>query len=425
MKIKSAYQSPPRQYPWDALRPHPTTIGVLWPCYGSGHVIYGLDCGRYTHRRLATLTLKTLDEKESTFFHCTPLVLDATVPLVHSWNVIPVNKSFIVSFEYELPRYLGSPSEAQLRFGMRLLEGPRCKGMLALSDFAYRHARRKFERHGFAHLMDKLSVFRGAVSDPQSGLAAPARPGPRPAFRDAPLSAILVGSELFRKGGAQVIRAFENLRAAGLNVRLTLIGDFEDHSYVWSDHIPDAKEWRARAASHSWIRCESTVPNAKVFDELRAHDICLYPSLDESLGWLTIEAGMLGIPVVGNRICAYPELIQHRRSGWLIDLPVDEDGRWAGIALQGQAHRAALAEADHRIVKGLEECIRHVYEEPDVLAEWGARARRRMVAMYGPAQASAQLQRIYDRALEPDPVATPGKSGFRFSPRPRTAAPTS
>lgn len=404
MQLKSAYENPPRQYPWDVRR-HPTTVGVLWPCYGSGHVIYGLHCKRYTHRRLAALTLKTLD-KESTFFERTPLVLDATVPLVHCWNVIPVNKTFIVSFEFELPRYLGTPSLAQMRFGLRMLESSRCRGILSLSDFAFRHARRRFEDHGFGHLVHKMSVFRGAVSEPGPALDPATRFASRPSFRDKPLSAILIGSELFRKGAVQAIRAFENLRAAGLDVRLTLIGDFEDYSYVWSHHIPDRKEWRARAASHDWIRFESAVPHARVFDELRAHDICLYPSLDESLGWLTVEAGMLGIPVVGNRICANPELIAHQRSGWLIDLPLDEDGRWAGVLLEGELHRRALADADSRIVSGIEACVRHIVEHPQALAEWGAEARRTMRAMYGMEQAAAHLQIIYDRALERAPAAS-------------------
>jgi len=405
MQIKSAYESPPRQYPWNVLRHHPTTIGVLWPCYGSGHVIYGLHCRRYTHRRLATLTLKTLD-KESTFFQRTPLVLDATVPLVHCWNVIPVNKNFIVSFEFELPRYLGAPSPTQMRFGLRMLESSRCKGILALTDFAFRHARRMFERQGFGHLVHKMSVFRGAVPDPGPALDPATRIASQPSFRDKPLCAILIGSELFRKGAVQAIRAFENLRAAGLDVRLTLIGDFEDCSYVWGNDLPDPKEWRARAAGHDWIRFQSSIPHARVLEELRAHDICLYPSLDESLGWLTVEAGMSGIPVVGNRICAYPELVEHQRSGWLIDLPVDHDGRWAGVSLEGEAHRKAVAEADSRIVSGIEACIRHVYEKPESLAQWGCEARRAMLAMYGMEPASAHLQIIYDRALEREGAAS-------------------
>ena len=397
MDIKSANRKPARHYPWDLFGSFENTIGVLSPGYGSGHVVYGLDCKRYTHRTLATATLKRFD-KTSTVFEFTPLVLDASVPLVHSFNAIPINKDFVVSFELELPRYLGSPTAAQVHRGMRMLASPRCKGLLGLSDFAYRFVRRRLERSGFAHVVDKMSVFRGAIADPIASGAAPSSNGTRPSFDEKPLSAILVGSDLFRKGGMHAIQAFENLRSQGLNIRLTLIGNFGTNCYAFREDIPNADEWRARAASHEWIRIEGPIPNAKVFEELRSHDICLYPSLDESLGWLTIEAGMLGVPVVGNRVCAYPELIQHRHSGWLIDLPVDEDGRWLGIHLHGAAHRAALADANARIVRGIEDCIQYVYETPHVPAEWGARARQKMTGMYGMEQASENLERIYDRA---------------------------
>lgn len=396
MDIKASTKKPPRHYPWDVLGSYRYTVGVLWPCYGSGHVIYGLNCHRYNHRTLAKVTLQRLDSA-STYFKITPIVLDASVPLLHTFNVIPANKDFIVSFELELPRYLGSPSHTQLRRGMRWLEGPRCKKILALSEFAYRYARKRLEKNGFSGAVAKLAVFRGAIADPLRGGPLPI--APRASFDDKPFSAIVIGSELFRKGGMHAIRAFERLREAGLNVHLTLIGRFESECYAFRECIPNADEWRARAASHDWIQMKAAVPNAQVFEELRAHDICLYPSMDESLGWLTIEAGMLGVPVVGNRICAFPELIQHQRTGWLIDLPVDDDGRWAGIGMQGAAHREAVDEACETIVDGLTECVRHLYAAPHLLREWGLQARSRMRELYDVDTASAELERTYDLAL--------------------------
>ena len=131
------------------------------------------------------------------------------------------------------------------------------------------------------------------------------------------------------------------------------------------------------------------------------HDICLYPSMDESLGWLTIEAGMLGVPVVGNRICAFTELIEHQRSGWLIDLPVDDDGRWAGITLRGDAHRNAVDLACDRIADGIVECVRHLYAAPHLLQEWGSRARTLMRERYDADAAASELERTYATALGP------------------------
>ena len=215
MDIKAATSKPPRHYPWDVAGSFANTVGVLWPCYGSGHVIYGLNTRRYDHRTVAKATLQRLDT-DSTYFKATPFVLDASVPLLHTFNVIPVNKNFIVSYELELPRYLGSPTPAQLARGMRWLDGPRCKKILAMSDFAYRYARKRLEKAGFTRAVEKLGVFRGAVADPLRGGALPDTP--RVSFDAKPFSAIVIGSELFRKGGMQAIRAFERLRDEGLNV---------------------------------------------------------------------------------------------------------------------------------------------------------------------------------------------------------------
>jgi len=397
MDLKSGTPKPARHHPWELFGGFDNTIGVLWPDYGSGHVIYGLNTQRYTHRTLQTLTLKHLDRR-STFHAFTPLVLDASLPLVHTWNAIPYNKDFIVSFELELPRYLGSPTPAQIHRGMTMLASDRCKKILALSEFAFRHAKHRLERNGFGQLLKKLSVFRGAIADPFKDEAQPLRPA-RASFDDKPFSAIVIGSQLFRKGGAWALEAFERLRARGLDVRLTLIGDFEPWCYALRECTPDPQAWRERAEGHDWVRFEGGIPRARVFDELRAHDICLYPSIDESLGWLTIEAGMLGVPVVGNRVCAYPELIDHRRSGWLIDLPVDADGRWAGLSMQGDAHAQATEAANEAIVTGIEACVQCLVESPQLIAEWGANARRAMLGLYGMEQASAALDQCYDRAL--------------------------
>jgi glycosyltransferase involved in cell wall biosynthesis len=395
--IKSIAAAPPTLYPWQSPDQGVTTIGVVDPCYGSSHVIYGLDTERYRHRTLKTLPLQKLD-RGVTFFQFTPLILDANVPLVHTWNAVPLNKDYVVSFELELPRYLGGPSTAQVKRGMRLLDSDRCKRILALSDFAQRFARQRFEEFGFGHLADKMEVFRGAIPDVYGPEGRPAKRA-RASFADKPLSAVVIGTQLFRKGGMYAIQAFERLRAKGMNVELTLIGDFETESYAFGEGLPDAETWRERARSHDWIRFTPPIPNSRVFPELLAHDISIYASLDESLGWLPIEAGMLGVPVIGARVCAFPELIADRETGWLIDLPLREDGRWAGLALTGPAKLAALEDANERIVAGIEECLTAVYDDPDLLERWGAEGHRRMTALYGMKQASEALERIYDRVL--------------------------
>jgi len=396
--IKSISNPPPRLYPWQKPSAGKTTIGVLNPCYGSSHVIYGLDIPRYSHRTLKALPLRRLDNGV-TFFEFTPFILDWSVPLVHTWNAIPFNRDFIVSFELELPRYLGGPSDAQLRRGLDILATNRCKKILALSDFAYRHAAQRFERYGMGHLVQKMEVFRGAVLDPMPADTTTPAIEARMTFADKPLSAAVIGTHLFHKGAMHAIQAFERLRARGMNVALTLIGDFETSSHTFGDHLPDAAEWRARAAGEDWIRFIGPVPNSQVFTELRDHDICIYTSLDESLGWLPIEAAMLGVPVIATAICALPELVADRKTGWLIEMPLREDGRWAGLELTGAAKREAVDDANHRIVAGIEECMTTLYNDPALLIRWGIAGREWATSCYGNGAASERLEGIYDAVL--------------------------
>ncbi|MBU3078400.1 glycosyltransferase family 4 protein [Sphingomonas quercus] len=396
---KSIAGAPERLYPWQRPEPGVTTIGMINPCYGSSHVIYGLDTQRYRHRRLASLPLRRLDRDGSTYHRFTPFILDASVPLVHTWNAVPLNRDFVVSFELELPRYLGNPSEAQMRRGLGILESKRCKRILALSEFARGFAARTFEKHGFGHLTDKMDVFRGAIPDVYAPGTSRQPGGIRTPFAEKPLSAVVLGTQLFHKGAMHAIRAFDRLRAQGMNLTLTLIGDFETSSHTFANALPDAGIWRAEARKRDWIRFTGPIPYAQVFPELLAHDITIYTSLDESLGWLPIEAAMLGVPVLGTRLCALPELIAHRETGWLVDLPLRADGRWAGMEQPGAARVAAVEDANARIEAGIADCITAIYDDPSLLERWGAEGHRRMTALYGMAQASQALERIYDRAL--------------------------
>ncbi|HEY0794649.1 MAG TPA: glycosyltransferase family 4 protein [Acidisarcina sp.] len=390
--------TPPPLRPFWKLGEADNVIGVIEPCYSATHVVYGMDSEKYVHQTLHVAPLKKLDMRKGTFFHFTPLIIDASVPLVHTLNRIPVNKDFIVSFELELPRYLLRTTPARIRFAMKLLRSSRCKKILPWSEFAYKNAAKRLTDFGFADVIPKMEIFRGGFRDPLLRPGLPPRPRAA-AFGAEPLTAVIIGTHLFRKGGMYSIQAFEKMQAMGMNVRLTIIGDFEKHSYAFGALTPDLDRWRARAKSHDWIDFMGPIPNNEVFNQLRRHHVCLYPSLDESLGWLQVEAMMIGTPVVANRVCAFPEIVDHMRTGWLTDLPLQESGRWEGIGAPAEFHKEAIARADDLATQGIVDCMTLLYNNPALLEEWSRAGRERSCAMYGMEVASKHLEDIYDRVL--------------------------
>ena len=258
--IKLAAPPPARHLPFNSsYRDGRTTVGVLAPCYGASHVIYGLDTPHYRHEKLPALTLSKLD-RSGTFFSFTPLIVDVGVPIVHAWNSIPLNKDFVLSFELEIPRYLGGASDRSIEFALRMLRSERCKAILPLSEFAQNWALARFEKFGYNDLVGKTKVFRGAVRDPLDQF-----PGARIPLdiTDKPLRAILIGTQLFHKGVTFAVQAFQRLRAMGRKVELTIIGNFESWSHGFKDQIPYSGNWRESIAQESWITLRGPVSRAR------------------------------------------------------------------------------------------------------------------------------------------------------------------
>jgi glycosyltransferase involved in cell wall biosynthesis len=393
MASKDVAAKPKYLMPWEWFNQSVKTVGVIDPCYGSSHVIYPVDVPGFTHKRLSKLPIDWLD-KDSTYHKFTPVIMDAAVTVVHTWNAIPRNKNFIISFELEIPRYLGNPTDEQIEHGLAILNSPRCKAIAALSEFAAYNATRFFNKKGYPQLTEKLSVLRGMVPDPRERFDI------TPKVSEGPgVSAVVIGTQLFRKGGMYAIQAFEKLKEEGYDVQLTLIGKFEANSYVYGDHIPSAAEWTERAKSHEWIRFLPPIPNKQVYEELASHDVCLYPSLDESLGWLPIESAMLGVPVVACNIAAFPEFVVDGETGFLVDLPLGENKRWAGLEETGEIKANYLADANEKIVEGIYHAFKVFIADKSTISQMGHAGRTMIMPKYSAEQARSELTALYEMVL--------------------------
>jgi glycosyltransferase involved in cell wall biosynthesis len=66
---------------------------------------------------------------------------------------------------------------------------------------------------------------------------------------------------------------------------------------------------------HRWVR---TLPHPQILEEMRAHDVLVFPSLFEGFGLVITEAMSQGTPVITTERTAGPDLITHGKDGWLI-----------------------------------------------------------------------------------------------------------
>lgn len=368
-------------------------VGIIYPGYGYERVSYALPVKDTEFRRLLSLPIHRL-ERKGTFYKNTPIIFGQRVDLIHTWNTIPFStKPFVVSFENELPRYLGKLSKWQESLGLSLLNSKRCLSLLALSDIAATLAKKKMHALGYPEVANKISVFRGGVdvgsAYQQNEILA------NDIGNKRQLRILFVGGDLFPKGFVPAYLAIENLIKRGANIHLDVVGQFRGGGYVLQENTPNPIEWAEQLENTHWINHHKRLPNKDVLKLMRDCDVLLFPSYDESLGWAIVEAGLLGMPAITTNIFAIPELVKHNASGYVIDISLGGANRWQGIWSQGKQLKAELENANESIREGIEKSVSILLNKPELIKEWGSAANKHMNQLYDSKNAAKQLDQIY------------------------------
>jgi len=119
---------------------------------------------------------------------------------------------------------------------------------------------------------------------------------------------LFVGVDWERKGGPELLEAFERVRAQCPKARLTIVG--------CEPEVDSAN-----------VAVVSRVPLAEIPGYYERASIFCLPTRREPFGVVVIEALQHGLPVVATRVGAIPDLIHEGENGYLV-----EPGDVAGLA---------------------------------------------------------------------------------------------
>ncbi len=185
----------------------------------------------------------------------------------------------------------------------------------------------------------------------------PGFPTPAPVDRRsrASFTFLFVGTDFERKGGFEVVEAFDAVAARYPEARLVLVS-------------PDPRERNPDRVIHSWV---STAKREHTLDRLEAlerrgvverhplqerhrlykgiypmADVFVMPSRAEGFGFTNIEAMSFGLPVISSRVGAIPEVIDDGVTGVLVhagDVPALSSAMERLLADQPLAHRMGEA----------------------------------------------------------------------------------
>ena len=128
---------------------------------------------------------------------------------------------------------------------------------------------------------------------------------------------MLFSGDFFRKGGVNVIDAFERAQRLYPSIKLRLCCD-ERVDF----NTPNAElraEYLSKIQENKGIICGRVSRDQLVRNILPQTDIYLLPTYVETFGFALLEAMAFGIPVISTRHFAIPEIVEHEVTGFLID----------------------------------------------------------------------------------------------------------
>jgi len=137
-----------------------------------------------------------------------------------------------------------------------------------------------------------------------------------------------------RKGHDVLLKALDQLKRGGLDVKLTIIGDGSSR---------DSLEKKSRDLSLSdSIHFAGWQAGAQVIQSMRNARVVVLPSFAEGLPIVLMEALAIGRTVVTTRVDGIPELVFPGETGWLVEA--------GDVSALAEALKSALLSSDDQLL---------------------------------------------------------------------------
>lgn len=130
------------------------------------------------------------------------------------------------------------------------------------------------------------------------------------AGREHPREILNVGRVVPVKGQALLLRAVAELARAGVDARLTLVGE--------GPQLPELEALADRLGIARRVEFAGAVGQGEIAAYYAHADVFAMPSFAEGLPVVLMEAMATGLPVVASRITGIPELVEEGVSGLLV-----------------------------------------------------------------------------------------------------------
>lgn len=303
------------------------------------------------------------------------------VQLYHFFNTLtPVKKPWIVTFETTLPRL-----DPDFRRGYDWMSGSHCKKIIAYSRRAY---------SGQLELLNMYPSYQSEIANKMTMLLPSQKmmiENLRDKNFDDKITCTFVGGAFYRKGGWELLQAFERLKEFHSEIRLNIISSLGIEGYK-DDHITKQmkEETLKMLTDNPAINYYPSLPNKQVLEILKRSHVGILPSWGETFGYSILEAMACGCAVIVPDVSPFPEFVDSE-CGWLIGVNKTFRG--------GIEDSEISTENSMKMIDGLACALHGTLNDRESLYSKCNHALNRIFTNHNPYRAASFLEDLYEEVV--------------------------
>jgi glycosyltransferase involved in cell wall biosynthesis len=269
----------------------------------------------------------------------------------------------------------------------RLVAADPCKRVLGISNWV----RKQYERNVGGTLVGDEILAKMIVLPPPQVLI------PRSIETADPerIRLCFVGSSFFRKGGLELLRAFEAAYTRHPQLHLEIVSALATDSYPpeTSFTAADIAEAQMIIERHpAGIRWHQALPNAACLELMSRSHVGLLPTYFDTYGFSALEMMAAGCAMVATNQRALAEVVRRDR-GWVVEMPLDESD-----TVDRSSERLRTL-ASRTLVDQLVAIFEEIAANPPEAHARGSAARDYIARNHDPVRYASELRRVYETAL--------------------------
>jgi glycosyltransferase involved in cell wall biosynthesis len=291
------------------------------------------------------------------------------------------DKPWVCTFEGFLPRY--GNNKVHEKKAIEAMAKPNCKKLIAFSQFNY-NIQLDFIKSSYPYVYDIIKEKSCVIYPPQAIL----KPFNFSKFDNInTLKLLFVGREFFKKSGREVFNVVERLVTKGFDIELTIVSKLSTDDFISNTSKEDSRAWVEKIKCAPFCNYHESLSNEKVLQLMSTSHVFVFPSLQDTFGYVVLEAQAFGTPVISTNIRALSE-INNERCGWLIDLPQTEKG-FADVYTNGYAPISSIIE--HK----LEKILSSILNDTSILKQKAKKSTERIQNSHCVEKFSEKILSIY------------------------------